>query len=99
MSVEEYGRHFSGYRKPEPGEPSRGFMRRLVFWSVVCAACIGWMLSHMGCAHPIGNGLAALMGFGIVPLPPVPRFERGGRRITVLPDGVENRPAKRKENR
>lgn len=22
MSVEEYGRHFSGYRKPEPGEPS-----------------------------------------------------------------------------
>lgn len=54
MSVEEYGRHFSGYRKPEPGEPSRGFMRRLVFWSVVCAACIGWMLSHMGCAHPIG---------------------------------------------
>ena len=33
------------------------------------------------------------------PAAPVPRFERGGRRITVLPDGVENRPAKRKENR
>lgn len=68
MNAKDYGHHFSGYRKPEPGEPSRGFMRRLVFWSVVCAACIGWMLSHMGCAHPIGNGLAALMGFGFVPL-------------------------------
>ena len=52
MSVEEYGRHFSGYRKPEPGEPSRGFMRRLVFWSVVCAACIGWMLSTWGARTP-----------------------------------------------
>ena len=48
MSVEEYGRHFSGYRKPEPGEPSRGFMRRLVFWSVVCAACIGCL-----CVEPM----------------------------------------------
>ena len=30
--------------------------------------CIGWVMSHTGCAHPIGNGLAALMGFGLVPL-------------------------------
>ena len=68
MSVEEYGRHFSGYRKPEPGEPSRGFTRRLILWAVVFAVCVCWMLTHMGCAHPIENGLAALMGFGCVPL-------------------------------
>lgn len=68
MSVEEYGRHFSGYRKPEPGEPSRGFMRGLVVCAVVLAFCVGWILSHAGCAHPIENGLAALMGFGFVPL-------------------------------
>lgn len=68
MSVEEYGRHFSGYRKPEPGEPSRGFTRRLIFWAVVFAVCVGWVMSHMGCAHPIENGVAALMGFGCVPL-------------------------------
>lgn len=68
MSVEEYGRHFSGYRKPEPGEPSRGFMRGLVVCAVMLAFCVCWMLTHMGCAHPIENGLAALMGFGCVPL-------------------------------
>lgn len=68
MSVEEYGRHFSGYRKPEPGEPSRGFTRRLILWAVVFAVCVGWVMTHMGCAHPIENGLAALMGFGCVPL-------------------------------
>ena len=68
MSVEEYGRHFSGYRKPEPGEPSHGFMSRLIFWAIVFAVCIGWVMTHTGCAHPIGNGLAALMGFGLVPL-------------------------------
>ena len=68
MHAKEYGRHSSGYRKPEPGEPSRGFMRRLVFWSVVCAAWIGLMVCHIGRARPIGNGLAALMGFGLIPL-------------------------------
>lgn len=68
MSVEEYGRHFSGYREPENAEPSRGFTRRLIFWALMLAFCVCWMLTHMGCAHPIGNGLAALMGFGFIPL-------------------------------
>ena len=40
----------------------------LVVCAVVLAFCVGWILSHAGCAHPIGNGLAALMGFGFVPL-------------------------------
>ena len=68
MSVEEYGRHFSGYRRPGPDELSRGFAFRLVFWALVFAFCVCWMLTHMGGAHPIENGLAALMGFGCVPL-------------------------------
>lgn len=68
MSVEEYGRHFSGYREPKNAEPSRGFTRRLIFLALVFAVCLGWVMSHMGCAHPIENGVAALMGFGFVPL-------------------------------
>lgn len=68
MNAKDYGHHFSGYRKPEATEPSQGFMSRLVFWILVFAVCIGWVMTHMGCAHPIENGLAALMGFGCVPL-------------------------------
>lgn len=68
MNAKEYGRHFSGCRKSEATELSRGFTRRLVFWCLVFAVCIGWVMTHTGCAHPIGNGFAALMGFGLVPL-------------------------------
>lgn len=99
MNTKEYGHHASGFRKVDGG-PSRKFMRGLVICAVAFTVCAVWVMTHTGCAHPIGNGLAALMGFGArSPAAPVPRFERGGRRITVLPDGVENRPAKRKENR
>lgn len=68
MNAKDYGHHFSGYRKSEATELSQGFMSRLVFWILVFAVCIGWVMAHTGCAHPIGNGLAALMGFGCVPL-------------------------------
>lgn len=68
MNAKDYGQHASGYRRPENAEPSRGFMSCLVFWAIVFAVCIGWAMTHTGCAHPIGNGLAALMGFGFVPL-------------------------------
>lgn len=68
MNAKEYGHHASGYRKPEASELSRGFTRRLILWAVVFAVCVGWVMTHMGCAHPIENGLAALMGFGFVPL-------------------------------
>lgn len=68
MNTKDYGQHASGYRRPGPDELSRGFAFRLVFWALVFAVCVGWMMSHMGCAHPIENGLAALMGFGFVPL-------------------------------
>lgn len=67
MNAKEYGHHAGGYRKADGG-PSRRFMRGLVVCAVVLAFCVGWILSHAGCAHPIGNGLAALMGFGFVPL-------------------------------
>lgn len=68
MNTKDYGQHASGYREPENAEPSRGFTRRLIFWSLVFAVCVGWVMTHMGCAHPIENGVAALMGFGFVPL-------------------------------
>lgn len=67
MNSTEYGHHASGFRKAD-GDPSRRFMRGLVVCAVVFAVCVGWVMTHMGCAHPIGNGLAALMGFGCVPL-------------------------------
>lgn len=68
MNTEDYGQHASGYRRPEPDELSRGFTVRLILWAVVFACCIGWVMSHAGCAHPIGNGITSLMGFGFVPL-------------------------------
>lgn len=68
MNSTEYGHHASGYREPENAEPSRGFTRRLIFWALVFAVCVGWVMTHMGCAHPIENGVAALMGFGFVSL-------------------------------
>lgn len=68
MNSTEYGHHASGYREPENAEPSRGFTRRLIFGALVFAVCVGWVMTHMGCAHPIENGVAALMGFGFVPL-------------------------------
>lgn len=67
MNAKDYGRHASGFRTADGG-PSKRFMRRLAFWCLVFAVCIGWVMTHTGCAHPIGNGLAALMGFGLVPL-------------------------------
>ena len=67
MNAKEYGHHASGYRKADGG-PSRRFMRGLAVLAVVFVVCLGWVMSHMGCAHPIENGVAALMGFGFVPL-------------------------------
>lgn len=68
MNAKDYGHHFSGYRRSDECEPSQGFMHRLVLWIVAYAVCVGWMMTHMGCAHPIENGIAALIGFGFVPL-------------------------------
>ena len=68
MNNHDYGHHASGYRNPEPGEPSRGFMRRLAFWGVVLTVCLIWVMTHAGCAHPLGNTAASLVGFGFVPL-------------------------------
>ena len=51
MSVEEYGRHFSGYREPKNAEPSRGFTRRLIFWALVFAVCVGWVMCGRECGR------------------------------------------------
>lgn len=67
MNSTEYGHHASGFRKAD-GDLSRRFMRGLVVCAVMFAFCVCWTLTHMGCAYPIENGLAALMGFGYVPL-------------------------------
>lgn len=31
-------------------------------------ACIVWMFTHPGCAHPIENGVAAWLAFMMIPL-------------------------------
>lgn len=67
MNAKEYGHHAGGYRKADGG-PSRRFMRGLVVCAVVLAFCVGWILSHAGCAHPIGNGICAFVAFLGVPI-------------------------------
>ncbi|MBT1173877.1 hypothetical protein JS528_11155 [Bifidobacterium sp. MA2] len=31
-------------------------------------ACWAWLFTHMACAHPIGNGLASLTAFILIPI-------------------------------
>lgn len=68
MNAKDYGHHFSGYRKPESTEPSRGFMCRLVFWAVVFAVCLVWLMTHPACATPLANGICAFVAFLGVPI-------------------------------
>ncbi|RSX53972.1 hypothetical protein D2E25_0278 [Bifidobacterium goeldii] len=35
---------------------------------ILLVACLFWLLTHMACAHPVENAIAALVGFGFVPL-------------------------------
>lgn len=99
MNTKEYGHHASGFRKVDGG-PSRKFMRGLVICAVAFTVCAVWVMTHTGCAHPIGNGLAALMGFGLVPLRLLCLvLSEAGCRITVLRTAWKPAPAKRKENR
>ena len=68
MNAKDYGHHFSGYRRSDECEPSQGFMHRLVLWIVAYAVCVGWMMTHMGCAHPIENGIAPACRALIAPI-------------------------------
>lgn len=34
--------------------------------SFIC--CIAWLLTHDACMHPLGNGLAAMWSFVVVPI-------------------------------
>ncbi|MCH9276127.1 hypothetical protein JS533_007570 [Bifidobacterium amazonense] len=36
--------------------------------TVTEAVCWWWLFTHMACAHPIGNGIAALTAFILIPL-------------------------------
>ena len=40
----------------------------LIILAIIELACWWWMLTHMACAHPIGNGAAALTAFILIPL-------------------------------
>ncbi|NMM98086.1 hypothetical protein [Bifidobacterium olomucense] len=62
------GRHVSGYRKPEPDAHERQLAFKTLLWLIVLIVCLIWVLTHSGCAHPLGNGLASLVGFGFVPI-------------------------------
>lgn len=68
MNAKEYGRHASGYRKPEASELSRGFTRRLILWAVVFAVCLVWLMTHPACATPLANGICAFVAFLGVPI-------------------------------
>lgn len=74
MNARDYGRHASGYRKADGG-PSRRFVRVLRVWLVVGGVCLVWLFTHEACAHPLGNGVAALVAFLVVPLRLVCLFE------------------------
>ncbi|MBW3077723.1 hypothetical protein KIH76_00560 [Bifidobacterium sp. 81T8] len=50
----------------------------LLVVSVLC--CVVWLLSHDACAHPLGNGLAAMWAFMIAPLLMVDVVEETGER-------------------
>ncbi|KAB8289341.1 hypothetical protein DSM100688_0421 [Bifidobacterium ramosum] len=77
-----YGRHMSGFRRPSepnPGKPRAGSSARSTHSGgrrshpytvalAVFALALLWLLSHEGCAHPVGNLIASLVGFGFVPL-------------------------------
>ena len=56
MNAKDYGRHASGFRTADGG-PSKRFMRRLVFWGVVFAACLAWVMTHEACRYPLANGV------------------------------------------
>lgn len=43
-------------------------MRRLVFWGVVFAACLAWVMTHEACRYPLANGVCSLVAFLGVPL-------------------------------
>ncbi|PJM79977.1 hypothetical protein [Bifidobacterium scaligerum] len=68
MNTSDYGRHASGYRKPDATEADRRLAFKAGLWLAVLAVCLVWVLTHSGCAHPVGNGLASLVGFGFVPI-------------------------------
>ena len=40
--------------------------------------CIGWLLTHDACMHPLGNGLAAVWAFMVVPTVFLAIFEEAG---------------------
>lgn len=67
MNAKDYGRHASGFRTAD-GSPSKRFMRRLVFWGVVFAACLAWVMTHEACRYPLANGVCSLVAFLGVPL-------------------------------
>lgn len=67
MNVREHRHHPSVYRMSDES-PSPWFRRRMAVWLAVGGACLVWVLTHAGCAHPLGNGVASLVAFGFVPL-------------------------------
>lgn len=63
-------RHSSGHE--HPSHPRR-FSVRYPYTTGLLAVisfivCLGWLLTHEACTHPLGNGLAAFWAFVGVPL-------------------------------
>lgn len=63
MDVHDYGRHFSGFERPTRPRRLRDRYPYLtgLLWLTVLAGSLLWLLTHMGCAHPLGNLVALLL--------------------------------------
>lgn len=81
MNTKDYGRHASGLLQADGG-PSKRFVRRYPAISGLTAMAAGavtavcamlWILSHDGCAHPLGAVVAVLLlaAGGVFSLTPV----------------------------
>ena len=64
MNTKDYGRHASGLLQADGG-PSKRFVRRypaisgltvMAAGAVTAVCAMLWILSHDGCAHPLGAG-------------------------------------------
>ncbi|KFI97848.1 hypothetical protein [Bifidobacterium stellenboschense] len=63
MDAHEYGRHCSGYRKPDPRRWERWpyTTRETLLLAIAVAASFAWLMTHDGLLHPVANTVALVV--------------------------------------